>query len=227
MAAQVVTMHEPCVPVYSRVSWGALLAGATVSLAVYSLLTMLGIAIGFTVSDRMDANELGMGAGIWAFVALLFSLFLGGWVSTQCTVGENRTEAILYGMIVWGLASSMLLWLTAAGLTMGYGTVLAERGLPVERTATAVTPPMLNAERMGRNETAADRTEQVGRTGEDNSQRALVSEVRVRDRLRAASWWTFAGTLLSMLAAIGGALLGPYEFVVRREYRTTTVRPMP
>src|SRR3954452_19132915 len=37
-----------------------------------------------------------------------------------------------------------------------------------------------------------------------------------RNRLQSAAWWTFFGSLLSLLAAIGGAMLGPYEFVARR-----------
>jgi hypothetical protein len=41
--------------------------------------------------------------------------------------------------------------------------------------------------------------------------------------MQVASWWTFFGTLLSLLAAIGGAMLGPYEFVARRTVRTRTI----
>jgi hypothetical protein len=40
-----------------------------------------------------------------------------------------------------------------------------------------------------------------------------------RQRMQVASWWTFFGILLSLVASIGGALLGPYEFVARRAVR--------
>ena len=101
-----IKVPEPLISVQSRVSWGALLAGSVVAIAIYSLLTMLGIAVGFSVSDRLDADQLGTGAAVWAFVTLLIGMFFGGWVATRCTAGELRTEAILYGIIVWGDAAN-------------------------------------------------------------------------------------------------------------------------
>ena len=43
-----------------------------------------------------------------------------------------------------------------------------------------------------------------------------------RQQLQEAAWWTFFGTVLSLLAAIGGAMLGPYEFVARRPTHVRT-----
>ena len=288
---QEVRVREPVVAVQSRVSWGALLAGATVAVAIYSLLTMLGIAIGFTVFDRVNADQLGTGAAIWAFAILLISLFFGGWVSTQCTVGENRTEAILYGIIVWGITSSLLIPLTAAGVGMGFGTVLAERGIAAMNNAAL--PPAINPQRIGReasealrdrrsdsrdsdrsqtdeasntedrnrnddrtqrsdgssdrtnrtstessNDSAdtdasrnASRTDGSDRSGTDRDNttknrertsrddRTLQRDPKAQDHLKSASWWAFGGTLVSLLAAVSGALLGPYNIVVRREIR--------
>ena len=39
------------------------------------------------------------------------------------------------------------------------------------------------------------------------------------DDPQVAAWWSFFGTALSLVAAIGGAMLGPYEFVARRSTR--------
>ena len=132
-----IKVPEPLVSVHSRVSWGALLAGSVVAIAVYSLLTMLGIAVGFSVSDR-----LGTGAAVWSFVTLLLAMFVGGWVATRCTAGELRSEAVLYGIIVWGITSTLLIPLTAAGVGLGSGTALAERGLTSLKNSSI--PPMLN-----------------------------------------------------------------------------------
>lgn len=213
----VVETPPPIFSVQSRVSWGALLGGATVALAIYSLLTMLGLAIGFTVMDRMDEGNVGMGAGIWAFVSLLIALFFGGWVATVCTSGENRTEAVLYGVIVWGITSSLLVWLTAAGLSMGMGTVLAERGLPIDESTMSIRTPAIDDAR-GEGEQNSDRRDR----GEERNANANRNAGN-REALRNAAWWSFGGTLLSLAAAIGGALLGPYELVSRREYRSRHV----
>ncbi len=221
-------VREPIRSVQSRVSWGALLAGAAVALAVYALLTMLGIAVGFTVSDRFDAQQVTAGTGIWSFVCLLVALFLGGWVVTQCTVGENRTEAVLYGVIVWGITLSFLLWFTAVGLTLGFGAVMADRQANNSSSARGLSPialPMVNVDRRENQQASAQ-----GSSAQDDSRRNNTSDsggtynraaqdAQYRDSMRTASWWTFGGMLVSLLAAICGALMGPYELVMRRDYR--------
>jgi hypothetical protein len=59
-------------------------------------------------------------------------------------------------------------------------------------------------------------TDRDNNNGNRDNNRAV--DAQTRERLRTASWWTFGGTVVSMLAAIGGALLGPYEIVTRRGY---------
>src|SRR5215203_1578169 len=103
---EVTTTYQPLGAVQSRVSWSALLAGAAVGVAIYAVLGLLGVAVGLTIADQTDADNLGIGAGIWAFVSLLIAMFFAGWVTTQCTIGETRTEAILYGIVVWAITAS-------------------------------------------------------------------------------------------------------------------------
>ncbi|HEY2759477.1 MAG TPA: hypothetical protein VGI75_02000 [Pirellulales bacterium] len=287
-----VRVPEPLVSVQSRVSWGALLAGSVVAIAIYSLLTMLGIAVGFSVSDRLDVDQLGAGAAVWTFVTLLVGMFFGGWVATRCTAGELRSEAILYGIIVWGITSTLLIPLTAAGVGLGSGTALADRGVASLKNSSI--PPMLNgarftgeraAERVGdrikearsgsdsrssddrsssntsdrsrsdsadnssdrgdrsaqstsdsdtsdrassdrssSDRTSADRNSDDRDSRDRESDRSARSSTSVRDHLKAASWWTFAGTLASMLSAIFGALLGPHVVITHRKY--VTPRPV-
>jgi MFS family permease len=206
--------------VKSRVSWGALLAGAAVGIAIYSLLAILGIAVGLTVGDDTTRDALSTGAAIWAFVSMLVAMFFAGWVATVCTVGENRREAVLYGVIVWAVTSSLLLWSTAAGLSLGYSAVLSR----TQRQDTAMAARTLEADTgiaVGGNANAtdgADGSASAREDGERDSEENRAVDRDTRDRLQAASWWTFGGTVISMLAAIGGALLGPYEIVPRRVY---------
>jgi len=209
--------------VHSRVSWGAILAGATVALAVYFLLNLLGVAIGLSVADNVETNQLGIGAAIWSFVSLIVALFLGGWVTTQCTTGENRTEAMLYGVIVWAVTSTLLVWLTATGLGLSYHMLRAAPG----RSGMGASASEI--ERIGRQAGLSDneisRMQQglSGNTSADDANNPDDANMdRTKDNARAASWWAFGGTLLSMLAAIAGALVGPYEVVLRRGYVATT-----
>ena len=181
--------------VSSRISWGAILAGAAVAMAIYALLMALGVAVGMSVSDDVNSGTLGTGAGVWGFICLLIALFAGGWVTTQVTTGENRTEAILYGVVLWATTSVLLLWLTANGVRAGMGAAMAAQSMG------------------GGNEAAA--TVDVGQTPEERQ--AAIE--RAREAGKEGSWWAFAGMLLSMVAAIGGALVGPIELTVRRDTR--------
>ncbi len=160
--------YDTGAPVRSRVSWGPILAGAAVAFAIYFLLYLLGAAIGLSVSDDVQRENLGIGAGIWAIVTVIVAFFVGGWVTSRCTVGEDRLEAVLYGAIVWGVVFFLLLWL-GSDVSMGFSAMV---------TANS-----------GGGADAANAEE-------------------VRGALTRVAWWAFAGTALSMIAAIGGSLVG-------------------
>jgi hypothetical protein len=200
---------QDLVAVRSRVSWGAIFAGAVTALAVYLLFSTLGVAVGFSVSDSVGDRELGIGATIWAIAAMLISLFLGGWVSSQCSVGENRQEAVVYGIIVWGVMFAMLLWLMAGGIRIGFNAVMGVMNAPAagamasrlsddELRAAGFTQEQVDSLR-GQFERLRARAQNL-----PNEMRAAAQSPNTS----AAAWWTFAGIALSMLASIGGALAG-------------------
>lgn len=177
MATTTTQFHEfdTGVPVRSRVSWGPILAGSAVAFATYFLLSLLGAAIGLSVSDNMQADNLGMGAAIWAIVTVIIAFFVGGWVVSRFTVGEDKLEAVLYGAILWGVTFLLLLWLVGSGIGMGFNAIVTMDSGQQPAAAGQAAP--------GMNE-------------------------QVRNTATQAAWWAFAGTALSMLAAIGGSLVG-------------------
>jgi hypothetical protein len=193
-----VVTSDPVISVQSRVSWGALLAGAAVGIATYTVLGLLGIAVGLSVADTTSAENLGLGAGVWAFVSLVVAMFFAGWVTTQCTVGETRTEAVLYGVVVWALTATFLVWSAATGI--GLSKAAFAHGNGADRS-TATAADLIGAPTA---QSPSDRTTDNSDPHDD------------RQRLQVTAWWSFFGTVLSLLAAIGGAMLGPYEFVARR-----------
>lgn len=107
-----------------RISWGAIFAGAVVAVAIQLVLITLGVAIGMsTVNPTTEADPtsgLAVGAGIWWVVSGLISLFIGGWVAGRLAAFPRWIDAMLQGLVVWGLTAVASLWL----LTTGLGTVL-------------------------------------------------------------------------------------------------------
>ena len=203
---------EDLFPVRSRISWGAILAGSVLALAVYLLLTLLGGAIGMSVSDDFAGRNIGTAAAIWAIATTTLSLLLGGFIASQLTVGENKTEGMLYGLLVWAAVFAMLLWLMASGVRAGFGAMVG--------VATAA----------GQNVSQADFEAMALRAGYSQQQindfkarvnnapaeaQAAANDPAVQARAREAAetatrvtWYTFAGTLVSMLAAALGGYLG-------------------
>src|SRR6516165_10424102 len=107
--------------VRSRVSWGAIAAGAMVALTIYIVLTILGVALGIELAVRGSAAELGAGVAVYAIVALLLAMFFGGWATSRLAVGESKLEAVLYGLILWGVLFTGMVWLLASGIRTGFG----------------------------------------------------------------------------------------------------------
>ena len=106
------------------------MAGAVTALSVYLLFGALGVALGLSVQDRVTETQLGVGVAIWGVLTLLIALFLGGWVTSQCTVGENKSEAVIYGVILWGVVFTMLLWQVFQNIAMTVG-LMPITGLPL------------------------------------------------------------------------------------------------
>jgi len=184
-------------PVRSRVSWGAIVAGAVIALTVYFVLTVLGVALGLSVSARVDENKLGAAAGIWALVSMLLSLFVGGYVATRCTVGENKTEAALTGIIVWGVVFSALSFLTAGAVNTGFNTILSVRQ-PERQDNIRLTDDELKSfgftdEQIHQLRTPLDRLRtRVSTVPEE--MRSLAHDPRTT----AAVWWGLTGLIVSL-----------------------------
>jgi hypothetical protein len=196
---------EAVFPVRSRVSWGAIFAGAFVALALYILLSLFGAAVGFSVSDWTRGEQLGTGAATWAVFSTLVSLFVGGWVTSQCTVGENKMEAAVYGVILWGMLFTGVLTLAAAGLQLGLSGIVSmatanrEAGRPLTSTDIEAAGHALGMSQADIDKYKADPNSPEARE--------KVADA-VRANAHAALWWAFAGTLLSMAAAVLGSLAG-------------------
>lgn len=164
----------------TRVSWSAISAGSILALSLCFLLTTLGTAVGVSVHDRPATSTIHIGSVAWTVMIVCASLFVGGMVTSLLTVGENKTEAVLHGILTWSLVVALFFVLGAAGIRNGFNVTGKQAqadvlNIPSITGASEITPN--------------PRTE-----NEDVTRRYI--------------WYSFAGTWLSMLAAALGAYLG-------------------
>ena len=178
----------------SRVNWGAVIAGVIVALAVYVTLNLLAFAIGITTIDQMGRKTFAIGATIVSTFCLMVSLFLGGFVASKSTVGEQKTEAMTYGVLVWG---TILMLLLVTGFGLGIGHFAGARDLG---RMDVTAPPVVNVE-------AAK---------QEATQTGAVSP-------QALAWWTFGGVVLAMACSVGGALVGAGPEMVIKRFRGNRV----
>jgi hypothetical protein len=203
---------EDLLPVGSRVSWGAIFAGAVTALAIYLVLTLLGGAIGLTVSDDVGSGAMASGAAFWAILTTAAALFLGGWVTTQCTVGENKIEAVVHGLLMWGVVLFMMLWLVSTGMRAGFAAMwgvasftssAAENTSAEDWEVAAQRAGVSQATIADWKQTAANAPEDAREAVSDPANREVAAEYATR-----TTWYTLIGTVLSMTTAILGAIVG-------------------
>ena len=108
----------------SRISWGAVIAGAVVALTIGLMLNALGAGIGATTVDAAardtpSASSFGIGAAIWVLVSNLIGLAVGGYVAARLSGTSDNTDGTLHGLAVWGttfLISAVLLGNLVSGI---------------------------------------------------------------------------------------------------------------
>jgi hypothetical protein len=105
-----------------RVSWGAIFAGAFVSLAAWFVLYMLGLGIGLTTIDPDAQSSLQgilLGTTVWSLIAPIIGLFVGGLVVGRMVGPLSRPTGAVYGVIVWSVsavAAVFVIWSTVSAI---------------------------------------------------------------------------------------------------------------
>jgi hypothetical protein len=130
----------------NRISWGAVFAGAVVALVAQLLFTMPGLAIGLTIIEPLTGRTpwpgIGIGAGIWWIVSALISLFLGGWTAGRLAGMPLRQDAILHGIVAWGLIALITFYLviTGVGAVIGGTLNVVKQGMQLVGDIGSVAP---------------------------------------------------------------------------------------
>jgi len=207
------------VPVHSRISWGAIFAGAITAFTAFILLSVLGTALGLNLTGRVEDRTLQVGAVCWTIGSALLALFLGGWITSQYTTGEDRLEAALYGMVMWGVVFVMLLGFAGGVVRSGLNAALTVASSP----AVAEMTNRLSDADLQRVGVTQEQLDQLRARAQNPT--AELHKAAEYPGTQAAAWWTFAGMILSLLAAVGGAIAGagPTLALARIGFRSTMV----
>lgn len=192
-----------------RISWGAILAGTLVAIAIQLLLTLLGISVGAWVIDPAAGTQgmqgIGMGAGIWALVSFLIALFAGGWVAGRMAGVGSKLDGLLEGMVVWSAVTVLTFMLvsTTVGRVIGGAAGLA--GNTLSTASDQIQNPRMVARDLEMTVRDMAEDEQLRReTGEK------LKEVGddVAKATATGSFWAFLALLLGAIVAATGGRLG-------------------
>ncbi len=130
-------------------SWGAVVAGLFIVLAVGWLLELLGVAIGVSIADASDSINMGgtlaPAASIWLLVCWLVSFFLGALVTARLAGRIDDTSGMLHGLTLWAVATVVSVSLTYYGMsvlvnsgTQAIGVAAKGVGNTLSATATGI-----------------------------------------------------------------------------------------
>jgi len=140
---------------YRRISWGAVIGGALMVVAIQLLLSMLGIGIGMTTIDPAQgaagtpsASTLSMSAVVWWAVSYLVALVIGGYVAARLAGAWEKTDGVLHGLLTWALALVVSFWLltSAIGSVIGGAfNVVGNAVSGISRTVADTAPQLAGA----------------------------------------------------------------------------------
>ncbi|MCC5641452.1 hypothetical protein LC607_00450 [Nostoc sp. CHAB 5824] len=174
---------------HDLVRWGPIISGLLVSLATQLILSaIIGAVAAGTVegsgAPRSIAPNAAGNAGLWSTIALLISLFTGGWVTARACGPMNRNTALLNGAILWATTLAVSSWLLASGVSGAFGVAASNAGEVIN---------------------------QVQQQGGVNVPQANISAQQAREaaaNLRSGLWWFVFGSLLGLIASMIGAVTG-------------------
>lgn len=189
---------------HDRVRWGPIIAGLLTAIATQLILSAIIGAIGAGAVEgsgrpRTITPNVAGNAGIWSTIALLISLFTGGWVTTRACGPMNRSTALLNGAILWATTLAVSSWLLASGVTGAFGIAASNAG--------EVLNQVQQQGGVGVPQTTANVTAQQAR--------------EIAEGVRRTLWWFVFGSLLGLIASMIGAVVGA------RSPRTTRVETQP
>jgi len=113
----------------SYVDWPAILAGTIVAVAISTLLTTFGAAVGLSATspyegEGISATALGIATAIYVVWVVVSSFLAGGYIAgrlRRSIADANEHEREMrdgsHGLVVWALGAVLLAWIAASSVT--------------------------------------------------------------------------------------------------------------
>jgi len=120
------------------VSWGAIFAGVIIAVAVQIVLALLGTGIGLSMVDPVEGSTpgaagFGIGAGLYWLITTVIALGSGGYAAARVSGVTDRFDALVHGLVVWGVTLILTLYL----LTSAVGGIIGGAFRTVGSVASA------------------------------------------------------------------------------------------
>ncbi len=181
------------------VSWGAVIAGGVIAVAIQIALSELCLGSGLAMYEPTDGTSSGAGiaagtAIAWLVCALL-SIFAGGWVSGRMKRHGTNIEAAVHGALVWGLAALLTAWLTTVSLGLLTNGAWSLLGQGISAALPAVTDDVIPSWNNIRQE-LEDGMTRIDGQGENQTAQP-INENRYRERSRLMQLMNQAFTMNS------------------------------
>jgi hypothetical protein len=136
-------------------------------------------------------------------------------------VGESKLEAVLYGLILWGVLFTGMVWLLASGIRTGFGALIGvasgayatdEGRVDTERVARDLKQAGVDEATVNKYRGYYERIRENPGAASEVS-REVGGDPGAREAARQASWWSLAGVLISLATVIIGSLVGSGELL--------------
>lgn len=124
-----------------QLKWSALFAGTVTALGLWVLLYALGLALGLSSINPLDAasaKSSGIFTGIWSILSPLIALFVGGIVAGRGSGSSVKGSGALHGLTMWSLTTLVGLWLVGSALSSLAGGLVSVGKTAVTATGATV-----------------------------------------------------------------------------------------
>lgn len=135
-----------------RISWGAILAGVAVAMVTGLILNLLGLSLGAMAIEPgqgdYGSEALGWGAAIWAILAAIISLLVGGWVAGELSGFRMNLDRALHGLVMFAVVVLLSLYFMTttigslvSGTTNLMGSIISGAGNAAGSAAQVMAMP--------------------------------------------------------------------------------------
>ena len=217
MTVETTLVRKP-VYAYPLISWGPVLAGAAVAIALGALFAVLGVAIGATYFSpynlERDAKMITVGGGLWIVFANLVALQVGGFIAARSSRFADHTNGMFQGLAVWAVTLIAAMLLAGSSLSSGMqGAASAAIDQAEQSNAGAATAAMDNTAAVNPPNPGAPAlagpSAAAGRDLDEPTDAEMAQMAQAaKSTTEAIAWWAFAALALGALGAMAGGRLG-------------------